>query len=122
MSSSSPWPRNKRRQRHGSRRKLTGTSRPREGLDLQALKQRKDRIERRIADLQAWRLPREAGTADERLTTSRQHALEAQAAARQAVISCRDAYLRAALAHDRAADTLNGPLAPDTASRPPTSR
>lgn len=105
MRGSSHRLRNTRRRPHGSRPKLTGTiPPPRDGPDREALEQRKDRIERRIADLQAWRLPPEGATAEERLVLGHEHAREAEAAAQQALVSCRDAYLRAALAHDRAAD------------------
>jgi hypothetical protein len=88
---------------HGSGRQLTGTNSPQDGLDVKALEQRQGRIERRIADLQARRLPDEIANAEDRLAVAYQHAGEAQAAAYQALIACRDAFLRGAQAHDRAA-------------------
>lgn len=71
---------------------------------MKALEERQDRIERRIADLQARRLPVEIASAEERLAVASQHARDAQATAYQALEACRDAYLRGAQAHDRAAD------------------
>ena len=67
---------------------------------LEALRQRHNNIRQRLADLAD--LPARPAPGD--LALARRRVLDAQLAARRALMSYRDALYRAAQAHDRAAD------------------